>query len=218
MDLNEAIKARHSVRSYTNQLIEGETERLLRETIEQCNAASGLNIQLILNEPKAFGSSRMARYGKFSNVNNYLALVGKPGANFHEKCGYYGEKIVLLAQQLGLNTCWVAMTYSKSKSVAVIGSGEKRLLVIAIGYGDTMGVPHKVKPIEKRYIVNGDMPEWFQRGMESVKLAPTAINQQKFCFKLEGETVKITPGFGFYTKVDMGIAKYHFEVGSGRSV
>ena len=82
------------------------------------------SIQLCLNEPTAF-SGRMAHYGSFRNVRNYIALIGKKTQDLQEKCGYYGEKIVLKAQQLGLNTCWVALTYSKGKTACIIEKDEK---------------------------------------------------------------------------------------------
>ncbi|MGL6197525.1 MAG: nitroreductase family protein [Lachnospiraceae bacterium] len=210
----ENMKARHSVRSYIDKPIEEEILIQLRQIIESCNRESGLNIQLCINEPKAF-TGMMARYGKFNNVKNYIALIGKKGSDLDEKCGYYGEKIVLHAQQAGLNTCWVAMSYNKRKSAAVIAAREKILLVIAIGYGETSGVPHKTKSIDELSKVSGSMPDWFRRGMEAVQLAPTAMNQQKFCFELTGDSVITTSGSGFYTKVDLGIAKYHFELGAG---
>lgn len=215
MNLLEAIKSRHSVRSYTDKKIEGEVEELLRHTIDECNRDSGLHIQLCLNEPQAFGGM-MSRYGRFKNVRNYIALVGKKDGDFEEKCGYYGEKIALRATQLGLNTCWVALTYSKGKSTAVIEKGEKLLMVIAIGYGETSGVSHKVKTIEDLSRVTGVMPSWFRQGMEAAQLAPTAINQQKFLFALDGNTVKAKALSGFYAMVGLGIAKYHFEVGAGK--
>ena len=215
MDLWEAMEARHSVRRYTNENIEGGTARQLRGVIAEANRESGLSIQLFLNEPAAFEGA-MARYGKFENVQNYIAIVGKKGAQNEEKAGYYGEKVVLHAQRLDLNTCWVALTYSKGKSKAAVASGEKVYIVISIGYGETNGIPHKSKTIEALSSVEGAMPEWFRRGMQAVQLAPTAMNQQKFTFRLEGTTVSARPGFGFYTKLDLGIAKYHFEVGAGR--
>ena len=47
-------------------------------------------------------------------------------------------------------------------------------------------------------------------------LAPTAMNQQKFVFYLSGKnTVTARAGAGFYTKIDLGIVKYHFEIGAG---
>jgi len=216
MDLLEAVKSRHSVRSYTDKKIEGETLEQLKKTIDECNSKSGLNIQICLNEPEAF-SGIMAKYGKFKNVKNYIALIGKNDSQLEEKTGYYGEMIVIKAQQLGMNTCWVAMTYDKKKSTAKVNAGEKLLMVISLGYGENRGVPHKSKPIEKLSHVDGDMPDWFKKGMEAVQLAPTAMNQQKFCFELDGNKVKTIAGSGFYTKVDLGIAKYHFEIGSGYS-
>lgn len=218
MDSMEIMKSRHAVRSYTNEKITGDILEQLNQEIEECNADSGLNIQLCLNEPTAF-SGMMARYGKFNNVKNYIALVGKKEALLEEKCGYYGEKIVLRAQQLGLNTCWVAMTFSKSKSKKTIHikPGEKLAIIIAIGYGETQGVSHNVKSIDELSKVKGTMPEWFRRGMQAAQLAPTAVNQQKFSFSLDGETITASAGSGFYTKIDLGIAKYHFELGSPNS-
>lgn len=214
MELLEAMKKRHSVRSYEDKKIDGSVKEDLQQFIEACNQESGLHMQLILDEPKAFDGF-MAHYGKFSGVKNYIALVGRKDTQTEEACGYYGEKIILHAQQLGLNTCWVAMTYSKIKNVYQIEAGEKLHLVIAIGYGKTDGVAHKSKPVEHVCRVNGDMPDWFRKGIEAALLAPTAMNQQKFQFFLNGSKVSAKPGAGFYSKVDLGIAKYHFEIGAG---
>ena len=214
MDISEAIKERHSVRAYTDKKIEGEVLLALENKIAEINGESGLNVQLVLNEEKAFGG-RMARYGKFSGVKNYIAMVGKKGADLSEKVGYYGQKLVLFAQTLGLNTCWVALTYKKVKTDYKIEEGEKLALVIAIGYGATQGVPHKSKSINAVSNAGEDSPEWFVNGVRAALLAPTAMNQQKFFFTLKDGEVTAKPGLGFYAKVDLGIVKYHFELGSG---
>lgn len=157
----------------------------------------------------------MAHYGKFSGVTDYIAMIGKKGPDLDEKCGYYGERLVLKAQQLGLNTCWAAMTYSKVKTAFTVNSGEKLCIVISLGYGKTNGVPHKSKPVETVAKADGPLPDWFRSGAEAALLAPTAMNQQKFLFTLDGNKVSAKAGFGFYTKIDLGIAKYHFEIGAG---
>lgn len=215
MNLMDAMKERHSVRSYNEKAIEGDVKTELLSCIEQCNKESGLHMQLITNEPQAF-SGFMAHYGKFSGVKNYIAMIGKKDARLEEKCGYYGEKVVLKAQELGLNTCWVAMTYSKVKTAFQINPGEKLCLVIAIGYGETQGTEHKTKPSEAVMKAENPVPEWFQKGIAAALLAPTAMNQQKFLFTLKGNTVTAKAGTGFYTKIDLGIAKYHFEAGAGK--
>ena len=112
MDLKEAILQRHSVRRYQNKPLAEETAAALEALIGACNAESGLHIQLVKNEPKAFDSA-MARYGHFTGVSNYFAVVGKKGRAAEEAVGYYGERLVLEAQRLGLNTCWVALTFKK---------------------------------------------------------------------------------------------------------
>ena len=87
---------------------------------------------------------------------------------------------------------------------------------IALGYGQTQGVPHSSKAAAA-VSAPADAPAWFRAGVEAALLAPTAMNQQKFCFELRADgTVKATCGSGFYTKLDLGIVKYHFEAASGK--
>lgn len=217
MTMLEAMQARHSVRSYKDTPLKPEDTQTLQKEIDACNKEGGLNIQLVTDEPKAF-ESFMAHYGKFSGVRNYIALIEKKSADLEERLGYYGERLVLLAQTLGLNTCWVAMTFGKgvAKSRCTIASGEKLVCVLALGYGATQGVAHKSKPMDSLCQVEGTMPDWFQAGMEAAMLAPTAMNQQKFRLTLNGTTVWAKSLGGFYSKTDLGIVKYHFEVGAGR--
>ena len=218
--LINAMHDRHSVRAYTDKPIEAEKVAALRAAVDECNRESGMNIQLVVEKPEAF-DSRLAHYGKFSGVRNFIALVGKRGSDLAVKSGYYGEKLVLEAQCLGLNTCWVALTYNKRKSrnIVQIGQGEKLMCVISIGYGETPGVAHKCKLSSEVSVVRGSdyVPVWFSRGVDAALLAPTALNQQKFKFILHGlDTVEARAKIGFYSKVDLGIVKYHFEIGAGK--
>lgn len=215
MDILEIMKARHSVRQYSGKKIESDIRETLAALVSECNRESGLNIQIIFDEPKCF-DSMMAHYGKFSGVENYIALVGKRGPGLDEKAGYYGEKLVLKAQELGLNTCWVAMTHGKS--AAEVKKDEKLACIIALGYGATQGEAHKSKPVEQLCNCASGMPDWFSKGMEAALLAPTAMNQQKFYIALENGKASARAGKGFYTKMDLGIVKYHFEAAAGRKV
>lgn len=219
MELLQAMRERHSVRSYLDKSIESEKADALQMLIDECNEDGNLHIQLVLNEPKAFDGF-MAHYGKFSGVQNYVALIGKTTDDLQEKIGYFGAKIVLFAQSLGLNTCWVAMTYKKIKTAFTVDKGEKLCSVIALGYGKTQGFTHTIKSPDE--VCNSEIfpvPEWFTNGVEAALLAPTAMNQQKFHFTLIGNNrVKATTKGGFYTKMDLGIVKYYFELGSGRNI
>ena len=217
MDIFEAMEKRHSVRQYIEKPLGAEEALALSEEIKLCNEEGGLHIQLVKDEPKAF-SGFMAHYGKFSGVTNYIALVGPKGPDLDEKCGYYGERLVLKAQELGLNTCWVAMTYSKIPGAFKVEKGEALTVVITVGYGKTEGVPHKSKAPEEVSNVSANSPEWFKNGVRAALLAPTAVNQQKFYFTLENGKVTAKAKTAFYSKVDLGIAKYHFELGAGRQI
>lgn len=211
MDFIKAIKERHAVRSYLDKPVENELRAELQTLVNECNSEGGLHIQLVWDEPKAFDSF-MAHYGKFSGVTNYVALIAKKGKE--EQIGYYGEKIALTAQALGLNTCWVAMSYKKVPTAFKLAKGEKVHCVLALGYGATQGVAHNVKRYEQ--VASGqNPPAWFVNGVNLALIAPTAINQQKFSFKYEDGKVSAKAGVGFYTKVDLGIAKLHFEIGAG---
>ncbi len=217
MDTLTVMKNRHSVRQYLDKPLSGEVLAALEEEIRLCNQESGLHIQLVKDEPKAFDSF-MAHYGKFSGVKNYIALVGKKSKDLDEVCGYYGERLVLRAQELGLNTCWVAMTYSKIPGAFQVDSGEKLTVVIAIGYGAVRGAAHKSKEETAVSNVSADSPEWFRKGVQAALLAPTAMNQQKFQLLYQDGKVTAKAGMGFYAKVDLGIVKYHFEAASGHKV
>ena len=221
MDLLEAIGQRHSVRSYEDRPIEADAKEELEKYIEKLNEESGLHMQLITDEPKAFTGLKVlivAGYGSFKGLKNYIALIGKKGADLHENCGYYGEKLVLRAQQLGLRTCWVGGSYRKVPEAFDLEGGEELAAIIAIGYGTTDGKPHKSKPLEKLMKVEGEAPDWFYKGLEADILAPTAMNQQKFVISWKDGKVSAEAGIGPFSKMDLGIVKYHFEVGAGRKI
>ena len=215
MNILKLMEERHSVRQYKDMPIESEKREILDGLAAELSAKSGLNIKIVYDEPAGFNSS-LARYGNFRNVNNYIAIFGKK--DMDEKVGYYGEELVLKAQELGLNTCWVVLTFNR-KSVKALSNDLKLYGVIALGYGETQGVPHKSKPTEKLVEIKGEVPENFDIGVKAAILAPTATNQQKFKIICENGAVKIVKsGIGFYTDLDLGIIKYPFEKASGIKV
>ena len=216
MTLKDAIISRHSVRQYKDEPIADELSAKLNALIDDCNGESNLHMQLITNDPECF-DTLLAHYGKFTNVKNYIAIAGpKARPDTDELGGYYGQKIVLEAQRMGLNTCWVGGTFGRSKCKAKVASGEKIVCVIAIGYGENEGAKHRSKPLEKFCTLKEeDMPAWFKDGVEAAMMAPTALNQQKFSISLNGDEAVITAGKGVMTKIDLGIVKYNFEAASG---
>lgn len=216
MEILDIMKSRHAVRQYLDMEIEEDKKSAINKLVEEENSLSGLHIQALFDEPKAFDTFS-AHYGKFNNVKNYLALVGKK--NDEEKAGYYGEKIVISLQEMGLNSCWVALTYGKGKTPIKKEKGEKLLCVIAFGYGAAQGISHHSKPVADVLSLDGDKPDYLDRGVEAALLAPTAVNQQKFVINSKDGKVTISnKGFGFYQNIDLGIVKCHFEMATGVKV
>lgn len=220
MTLLEAVSARHSVRKYVDKELSADIIAALQDKIAECNKVGNLNIQLVQNETRAF--TGMLSYGQFSGVKNYLVMVGKKSKDLDERVGYYGEQLVLFVQTLGLNTCWVGLSYRKVPEAYNVGKDEKLVCMIALGYGETQGVSHKIKDIEDVSNASDITPSWFKRGVEAALLAPTAVNQQKFSFEYVGvkdnwHIVKARKGFSIigYTGVDLGIVKCHFMIAVG---
>ena len=214
MEIMDIIRSRHSVRQYLDKPIPPEIRRQLNDCAAALNRESGLRIQILYDEPACF-QSRLAHYGKFENARNYIAMVGRKGDGLEERCGFYGEKLALKAQELGLNTCWVALTHGKSQ--AAVGAGEKEVIILSLGYGKTQGTAHKGKSAADVSNIAADSPEWFKNGVEAALLAPTAINQQKFRLERDGNRVTAKAGlWGTNLKVDLGIVKCHFELGAGK--
>jgi len=206
------------VRAYKQLPLADDVVKVLEEKIAEVNRIGNLHVQLILNEPKAF-LGPFAKYGKFRGVGNYLVMAGQKADDLDYRVGYYGEQLVLLAQMLGLNTCWAGLSYTKVPGTYALGNDEKIACYIALGYGETQGVTHKIKTIGQVSNVSDSTPQWFRKGVEAALLAPTAVNQQKFSFEYVGEN-KVLAHKGFsligYTQMDLGIAKYHFEIGAGK--
>ena len=222
MTIHEAIEARHSVRAYRKQPLTEEIVKKLEAKIVELNNEGHLHMQLVLNEPKAFLGT-IAKYGRFRNVCNYVVVAGKKADDLDERVGYYGEHLVLFAQMLGLNTCWVGLSYSKVPGTYELAEGEKIACYIAIGYGETQGSGHKVKSVGQVSNASDATPSWFRQGVEAAMLAPTSVNQQKFSFEYVGtkgsrHLVRANRGFSIfgYTHMDLGIAKCHFELGAGK--
>ena len=221
MTLLEAIDARHSVRHYISKPLSQDIIDAIQAKIDACNREGNLHIQLVLNERKGF--SGMMAYGSFSGVENYIVMAGHRSEDLDERIGYFGEQIVLLAQQLGLGTCWAGLSYRKVKGTYTLAPDEKLACMISLGYPDDAGRKHKRKRVADVSNVSSVTPLWFERGVQAALKAPTAVNQQKFYFEYVGEQdgvslVRARRLFSVvgYTKMDLGIVKLHFEIGAGK--
>ena len=211
MDEMEAARQRHSVRRYSTKDLTEEDISKLNDAISKVNEEAGLNARLVLNEPKAFNTIILRSIG-FRNCRNYIAMIGPDDGKLNEKCGYFGERLVLLAQSMGLRTCWALLCKKKEIDVE---AGQRFAIGISVGYGEDDGVPHKDRPVSEIADLEG-APEWFRKGIECVMLAPSGRNRQPISFSQRDGVVTVSYKANNLTRVDCGIAKYHFELGAGK--
>lgn len=209
----EAIRSRHSVRAYQNRKIEKEKVDRIRTLIREVNEEGNLHLQLVEDAGRTFNRILSKAMG-LGSAPSVIACVGPDDGTLENRVGYYGEKVVLAAQCMGLNTCW-AGTFNKNGVPAEIRTGERLVIVIAIGYGENQGKQRKSKTLGQVSKTPGERPDWFDFGVEMALLAPTAINQQSFEIRLnEDNSVDFTDKGGPFSKVDLGIVKYNFTVGA----
>lgn len=215
MTLKEAMEKRHTVRKYTDRPIPQEIVQKLTERIDRNNETYHLNMKLVTENTEALGAAVKLIMAK--GVRNYIILAGSAAKSTEENLGYCGADIMLYAQTLGLNTWWIGGTFSRKgvKRNAGLKENEKIAGIIAVGYGATQGVPHKSKKPEEISSYEGTAPEWFTNGVCAVLLAPTALNRQAFTIAGKGDTVSMTCNNGGFSDIDLGIGKYHFEIGAG---
>ena len=211
MDMKQAMKERHMVRKYTDEPIPEYIVEKLNHRVRENNEQYGLSIKLMTNDDSAVPGVIKLILAK--GVNNFFIMAGPDGAD--ELCGYCGADLMLYAQTLGLNTWCVGGTYNRKGAQKKI-EGAKPVGIIAVGYGQTQGVPHKTKTAEQVSSYDGEAPQWFKNGIEAALLAPTALAKQAFTIKGKGNKVSISCDNGIFTGVDTGLVKYHFELGAGK--
>lgn len=214
MTIQEAMQVRHTVRKYLQKPIPAEVADRLRSRLEADNALSGLHLTLVCENSDGLGA--MAKLIS-KNARNYIILAGPDGPALDEALGYWGADAMLFSQTLGLNSWWVGGMFSaKGAEKHLDGSGLRVNGVIAVGYGATQGVPHRSKAAADISAYDGEAPQWFDRGVNALLLAPTALNKQAYRVRGEGEHVSIACDNGHFAAIDLGIGKYHFEAGAGK--
>lgn len=208
----EAVKCRHAVRKYQDKPIDKELVDSLKVKIDELNKEGNLHMQFIEDAKSTFNKFFNKAAG-LGSAPSLIACVGPNDDTVDERVGYFGEKLVIYAQQLGLNTCWVGV-FNRKKIPIDVAPNEKLVIAIAIGYGETQGKTRKSKTADEVVIDLTDVPDWFHAGVEAALLAPTAVNQQKFeIIYTENGEVEFKDLGGILSKVDIGIVRCNFEIG-----
>lgn len=212
MDMRQAMEQRHTVRVYLDKPIPEDVVTQIEAHLETVNREFDVEIGLTTDDSSAFNAALKLVLAK--GVRNYFILAGQPSPTLRERLGMAGADLMLFCQTLGLNTWWVGGTFSR-KAVSQKVPGRSVIGIVAVGYGATQGCPHKTKTPAEVSSYEGEAPAWFNAGVQAALLAPTALNKQAFFIKGRGNTVTATYDPGAFSGEDLGLVKYHFELGAG---
>lgn len=214
MKMEEAMKLRHTVRSYEDRKLPESFIDVLNERIELNNQKYRVHFKLVVNDCRVF--SPILRILIARGVKNYVVMAGNEDRTLEERIGYAGADLMLYAQTLGLNTWWIGTTFRKWHCIKKVNA-DRVIGIIALGFGKTQGTMHKSKNVFEVSNYTGDeTPSWFKAGVEASLFAPTAKNRQNYFIRGKGSSVNIKCDNGSYTGCDLGLLKYHFELGAGK--
>lgn len=228
MSLYDAIDARFSCRAYADQPLGQDTIDELRSYADELGKEG--NLRFVVVGPAGGGASLKLSGRMFSgNVSTYVALIGPDDNETRERFGYFGEKLVLHATELGLGTCWVAGTFDRASVTVWREAGEVIHDVIPVG------VKPAKQPLAQRTIRAGlrrrdkkpealyqgptslaEAPDWVRSGIAAVLKGPSAVNQQPVVFVQDASGLRATlPRYKREVEYyDLGIAKLHFQLGA----
>ncbi|MBL6464446.1 MAG: hypothetical protein JNG53_08690 [Senegalimassilia sp.] len=211
-DMKQAMRQRHTVRKFASEPLSPELISQLNDRVRANNERLGLAISLKVGDESALPGALKLFFAK--GVRNYFVLAGSDRPGLDEDLGYASADLMLFAQTLGLNTWWIGGTFSR-KNVERAVPGKKVIGIVAVGFGATLGVAHKSKTAPEVSSYEGPEPQWFADGVQAALLAPTALNKQCFRIAGAGNKVSISENGGAFSGADIGIVKYHFELGAG---
>ena len=212
MTLLEAVSVRRSQRTYLPRPLEGDQLDQLGKALAECNRRAGLGVRLVCPAGSVF-----AGQGRLESARGCLLFAGPAeDPDLEEKCGYWGEELILTAVSMGLGTCWVGGTYDRGACQARLEPGETLVCAAALGIPEGSPAPRALRPAGELALPADCAPAWFGAGIAAVQQAPSAMNRQGYRFQLQaGGTVQARlTGGGAFAMVDLGIAKRHFQLGA----
>jgi len=240
MNRLEAIKHRRSVRTFSKDLFEKETEEILVELMEQHSLEKGpLGNGINLFEIEVAKGRQLGTYGIIRNPQKYIAGVCDDNHDALIDFGYLFEKMILDLFIYHVGTCWMAGTFKRESFEAHVEKGRQIMPAVSpIGYIE----PKRVFETVMRKMVKADKRQPFEKlffkenfqtplievfanlhlaPLHAVRLAPSASNKQPWRILVKDDTYHLylegTPKYndalGFKVQlIDMGIAMSHLEI------
>ena len=241
--VTDVIRERKSCRTFLKKEIEPDNVRKLEAFISDTNSSIDIKARFLLATRKIEDNNKtekLGTYGFISGAKSFIVGILDKEEKKAEYFGYNFEKIVLFATDLGLGTCWLAGTFSRSdleKKLDLV-RGEFIPVLSPVGYPKsrrrildsmvrTMAKSDSRKhwnsiffdasiktPLAKSSLGN------YETALEMVRIAPSASNKQPWRIIRDDNGYNFyifrTKGYGLRSfdvqRNDLGIAMCHFEL------
>ena len=240
--VEEVIKERISVRTYTTQTVTEEIKKNIRDYADDLSNPFGAETTFkLLESDMAVNAAKLGTYGFIRGAGNYIGASVKEGKLELEGLGYEFEKLILYITSLGMGTCWLGGTFKKSEFAKAMSMSEAELFPCISPFGFAADKKSMTDSFV-RFVSKGDTRKpWselffdqnfttplltneagdYERPLEMVRLAPSASNKQPWRIVkeknayhfFEYKTPDYSKKFGYdIQRLDMGIAACHFHL------
>jgi nitroreductase len=220
-NVSSLIRRRHSCRTYQDRPIGAHEQRLLLEFLAANRAGPlGNHARFVLVAATDADRRSLKDLGTYGFVRGATGfVVGAIGQGLHhlEDYGHLLEQAVLFATDLGLGTCWLGGSFSRSSFARKVAAAPDELVpaVIAIGYGAKRGdVRGRIRAYARNHERLGnehlfyggqfgqplamDQVGAYATALEAVRWAPSASNKQPW------RVVRTPDAWHFYLRRTQG--------------
>jgi hypothetical protein len=221
--VDEIIRRRFSCRIYANKPIVGETRQRLQAYMETLRAGplgAPVRFELVAaTEQDTSALKNLGTYGFIKGATGFIVGAAGAGPRNLEDYGYALELIILMASDLGLGTCWLGGTFTKSSFAEKISAQPDELVPAVASVGYVADVAQAKNTQLRRRIGADQRKPWqelffdgafgapltsadagaYAMPLEMVRVGPSASNKQPWRVVRSGQAwhfyVQRTPGY-----------------------
>ena len=221
--VEEIVRQRFSCRTYIESPIEEDTRQLLMDYLPTIGAGPfGSRARFGLaaatkHDRKALKG--LGTYGFIRGATGFIIGAIQRDENQLEDFGFLLEQIILLATDLGLGTCWLGGSFTKSSFARKISAQTNELVPAVVSVGYIAKKPRRIDSLIRSGGTTERRMQWDQlffkgefgipldqaaageytRPLEMVRLAPSASNRQPWRVLKKGDGwhfyLQRTPGY-----------------------
>jgi nitroreductase len=214
MGLYDAIYRRKSIRKYSDEEVHiGVLEELKDyvKLVPKLYNDIDIDVHIVEDGSKiqAIMSGIIGSYGKIK-APHYIVVTSEVKEGYLENVGFALEHIVLKMTDMNIGTCWIGGQVKKNLLNGIINMKANHVPVIVVSFGYPKDENETIKTFvnsrKRKHIkefFSGNLDSQWEKIMEAVRIAPSAINGQPWRFFRDGNRIDV-----YSTKKNFLIAKH----------